>query len=128
MRLLLDTQLLLWSAGFFERFSRDARDLLEAPESQLLFSAASLWEISIKHALGRADFRVDPFLLRRGLVDGGYEELPVTSAHALATVGLPALHRDPFDRVLIAQATVEGALLLTADTIIARYPGPIRLV
>lgn len=128
MRLLLDTQLILWSAGSYALFSRDARDLLEAPGSRLVYSSVSLWEISIKHALGRPDFRVDPALLRRGLVDGGYEELTVTSAHAMATIGLPRLHKDPFDRLLIAQATVEGALLLTADTVIARYPGPIRLV
>lgn len=128
MKLLLDTHLLLWAAGQPERLSTTALALLEAPDNELLFSAASLWEIAIKRGLGRDDFRVDPRLLRRGLLDAGYGELAITSAHAIAVDGLPPLHKDPFDRILVAQSMVEGILLLTADPLVARYPGPVRLV
>jgi PIN domain nuclease of toxin-antitoxin system len=126
MKLLLDTHLLLWAAGSPERLPLDARPLLEAPENQLLFSAASLWEIAIKRGLGRADFQVDPRVLRRGLLDNGYVELPITSEHTVSIESLPPIHKDPFDRILVAQAMVEGIILLTADALIAQYPGPIQ--
>jgi PIN domain nuclease of toxin-antitoxin system len=93
-----------------------------------MFSSASLWEVAIKRGLGRDDFRVDPRLLRRGLLDNGYSELPITSEHAVAVDGLPPFHKDPFDRMLVAQATVEGIALLTADPWVAQYPGPVRRV
>jgi PIN domain nuclease of toxin-antitoxin system len=128
MKLLLDTQLLLWAAGFAERLSPPARRLLDDPDNQLVFSAASLWEIAIKSSLGREDFRVEPRLLRRGLLDNGYVELPITSQHAVSVDGLPQLHKDPFDRLLLAQAWIEGITLITSDAVLARYPGPIRLV
>ncbi len=128
MKLLLDTHLLLWAAGRTDRLSAAARDLLDDPGNAPLFSAASLWEIAIKRGLNRADFRVDPRLLRRGLLDNGYAELPVTSAHAVSIETLPALHKDPFDRMLIAQAMAEGILLLTSDPVVAAYPAPIRLI
>jgi PIN domain nuclease of toxin-antitoxin system len=128
MKLLLDTHLLLWAAGEPERLSRDARALLASTENELFFSAASLWEVVIKRSLGRDDFRVDARLLRRGLLDNGYSELPVASEHVVAVEGLPPIHKDPFDRVLLAQAQVEGITLLTADPIVARYPGPVRLL
>lgn len=104
------------------------RALVEDTKHELLFSAANIWEVSIKLTLGREDFRADPLLLRRGLIDHGYTELPVTSEHAATVITLPLLHKDPFDRILVAQAIVEGALLITADPVVARYPGPIRLV
>jgi PIN domain nuclease of toxin-antitoxin system len=128
VKLLLDTQLLLWAAGQPERLSARARKLLQDPRNELLFSAASLWEIAIKKTLGRDDFRVEPRLLRRGLLDNGYLELPVTSQHAVSIDGLPPLHKDPFDRLLLAQALIEGITLLTADPQLARYPGPVRKV
>lgn len=128
MKFLLDTQLLLWAAGQPERLSAVARALLANPSNVLLFSAASLWEVAIKHSLGRADFRVQPRLLRRGLLDNGYVELPITSQHAVSIDGLPALHKDPFDRLLLAQALTEGITLLTADEQLAQYPGPVRKV
>lgn len=128
MKLLLDTHLLLWAAGLPERLPEPARALLEDAGNELLFSAASLWEIAIKRSLGRADFQVDARLLRRGLQDNGYLELPVTGAHAVFVDSLPPLHKDPFDRLLVAQATVEGILLLTADLLVAQYPGPVRRV
>ncbi|MFC0267203.1 type II toxin-antitoxin system VapC family toxin [Kushneria aurantia] len=128
MNLLLDTHLLLWAAGFPERLAREARALLEAPENRLFFSAASIWEVTIKSGLGKPTFRVDPHLFRRGLVENGYEELPIISSHTLAISHLPPLHRDPFDRILVAQAEYEGILLLTSDDRVAAYPGPIRRV
>jgi PIN domain nuclease of toxin-antitoxin system len=128
MILLLDTHLLLWAAGQPDRLSEEARDMLADSRNALCFSAASLWEITIKRGLGRSDFRVDPHLLRRGLVENDYTEVPITSEHVMATAHLPPLHRDPFDRVLVAQAQTEGALLLTSDEVVARYPGPIRRV
>jgi PIN domain nuclease of toxin-antitoxin system len=127
LKLLLDTHLLLWAASAPERLPAGARALLEDAANELLFSAASLWEVTIKAGLGRDDFRVDARVLRRGLLDNGYTELPISSAHAVAVAGLPNLHRDPFDRLLVAQAGVEGITLLTSDEAVAGYPGPIRL-
>lgn len=126
MKLLLDTQLLLWAAGQPERLSASARKLLGNPRNELLFSAASLWEITIKNSLGRDDFKVEPRQLRRGLLENGYAELPVTSEHAVNVSGLPLLHKDPFDRLLLAQALTEGLTLLTGDAQLARYDGPVR--
>lgn len=128
MKLLADTHLLLWAAGWPERLPKAARVLFDDPKNELLFSAASLWEVAIKCRLGRADFQVDPRLLRRGLLDNGYAELAITSEHAVAVDLLPAIHKDPFDRILIAQSTVEGVILLTADPLVSQYPGPVRQV
>jgi PIN domain nuclease of toxin-antitoxin system len=128
MKLLLDTHLLLWAAGEPKRLSKQARTLIDNPDNELLFSAASLWEIAIKRGLGREDFRVDARLLRRGLLDNGYSELPIVSDHVVATESLPLVHKDPFDRILVAQATVEGVTLLTIDSLVSQYPGPIRTV
>ncbi|APG94701.1 type II toxin-antitoxin system VapC family toxin [Sinorhizobium americanum] len=128
MNILLDTHILLWAAGSPGRLSREALALIEDRENALYFSAASLWEIAIKRSLGRADFEADPRLLRRGLSDNGYTELPVTGIHAGALDQLPPIHKDPFDRILVAQSLVEGLALVTTDEMIGRYPGPIRLV
>ncbi|HEX6094733.1 MAG TPA: type II toxin-antitoxin system VapC family toxin [Thermoanaerobaculia bacterium] len=128
MKLLLDTQLLLWAAGQPERLSARAKRQLNDPDNELVFSAASLWEITIKSRLGRDDFRVEPRVLRRALLDNGYVELPITSEHAVNVDALPAIHKDPFDRLLLAQALVEGITLLTADAQLARYRGPVRKV
>ena len=128
MKLLLDTHLLLWAAGEPKRLSKQARTLIANPDNELLFSAASLWEVAIKRGLGREDFKVDARLLRRGLLDNGYSELPIISDHVVATESLPPIHKDPFDRVLVAQATVEGVTLLTLDSLVAQYPGPIKTV
>lgn len=128
MKLLLDTHLLLWASAHSGRLSVPARTLLAEPQNELLFSSASIWEIAIKRVLGRDDFEVDPRSLRRALLDNRYQELPVTGAHAVAIDLLPPLHKDPFDRLLVAQATVEGITLLTTDSVMARYPGPVRRV
>lgn len=128
MRYLLDTHLLLWAAGHPERLSPSARATLEDPGNELLFSAVNMWEIVIKSGLGRTDFRVDAMVLRRGLLNNGYAELSLSSEHVLAIAGLPGLHKDPFDRMLLAQSRSEGVTLLTADPLVAQYPGPVRAV
>ena len=128
MKLLLDTHLLLWTAGVPEKLSSTARRLIENSDNELFFSAASTWEIAIKRGLGRSDFQVDVRVLRRGLLDNGYSELPIYSEHAVFIDSLPTIHKDPFDRILIAQATVAGITLLTSDTLVSQYPGPINQV
>jgi PIN domain nuclease of toxin-antitoxin system len=128
VKLLLDTQLLLWAAIAPERLSARAKREINDPENQLLFSAASLWEIAIKSSLGRADFSIEPRVLRRAMLDNGYAELSVNSEHAVNIDTLPPLHKDPFDRLLLSQALVEGITLLTADAQLARYKGPVRKV
>jgi len=128
VKFLVDTHLLLWAAGEPGKLPLQARELIADTDNVLLFSAASLWEVAIKRGLGREDFQVDPRLLRRGLLDNGYDELPVRSEHAVAIDSLPPIHKDPFDRLLVAQATVEGITLLTADALMGRYPGPLRVV
>jgi PIN domain nuclease of toxin-antitoxin system len=107
---------------------RAARALIDDPQNLPVFSSASLWEVAIKHGLGRPDFRVDARLLRRGLLDNGYDELPITGEHAVALDSLQPIHRDPFDRMLIVQSMVEGITLLTADPLIAQYPTPVGKV
>ena len=128
MRFLLDTQVALWAYFDQKRLSAQARSVLEDRENRLVFSTAMLWEIAIKRALGKKGFQFDPRVLRRAMLDDGYEELPVLGQHAVEVDTLPPIHRDPFDRILIAQAMVEGIILLTADAMIARYPGPIKKV
>ena len=128
MTLLVDTHLLLWAAGEPQKLSKKARRLLDDPGAQLWFSAASLWEVAIKHGLGRQDFRVEPRRLRRGLLDNGWRELAISSEHAVATLDLPALHKDPFDRMIVTQARVEGLTLVTSDALVARYDGNVVMV
>ena len=128
MKLLLDTHLLLWAAGEPDRLSQEARNFINDPDNQLFFSAASLWEVSIKRGLGRKNLKADPRILRRGLLDNGYEELPIHSDHVAVLDALPPLHKDPFDRILVAQAVAEGIELLTTDSQLERYRGPVRRV
>jgi len=128
MKLLIDTHLLLWAAQGVEHLPMGARTVMGEPENELFFSVASLWEIVIKCGLCREDFKVDPRVLRRSLLDNGYRELPILSEHAVAVATLPPIHRDPFDRLLVAQAIVEGITLLTADIQVAKYPGPVQRV
>ena len=125
MKLLLDTHILLWAVGTPERLSARAFAMIDDPDAEPMVSAASLWEVAIKASLGREDFQVDPAILRRGLLEHGYTELPISGAHATAVARLPHIHKDPFDRILVAQAQLEGITLLTTDAIVARYPGPI---
>ena len=125
---LFDTHLLLWAAYEPERLSDEVRAELTDPEVEPMFSAASIWEVSIKAGLGRPDFTADSRLLRRGLLDNGYRELSISSAHAAAVIELPMLHRDPFDRMLVAQSRVEGVVLFTCDEMVAQYGDPVRLI
>ena len=128
MRLLLDTHVLLWGASEPGRLSVEVLALLEDDENELFFSAASIWEVALKAGRDRPEFRVDPGVLRRALIDNGYTEVPITGLHAAALGGLPPVHRDPVDRILVAQALVEGITLMTSDAMVARYPGPILRV
>lgn len=128
MKFLLDTHILLWASEGSERVPRAARTLMAKPENELVFSVASLWEVAIKASRPRDDFDVDPRTLRRTLIENGFVELPITGEHAVAVASLPPIHNDPFDRLLVAQATVEGITLLTSDAALSRYPGPVRAV
>ncbi|PWR23406.1 type II toxin-antitoxin system VapC family toxin [Zavarzinia compransoris] len=126
MNLLLDTHILIWAALAPGRLSDETAALIVDEANRLHFSTASIWEVAIKHGLGRPDFTLPPAILWRSLVDNGYLEVPVTGAHAIAVGDLAPLHKDPFDRLLLAQARVEGLLLLTADDRICGYGGPVR--
>ena len=128
MTYLLDTHVLLWAAGEPQRLTPETQNLLRDPATDLTFSTASIWEVVIKSALGRSDFRVDPRQLRDGLLRNGYGELAIRSDHTLAVGQLPPIHNDPFDRILVAQAQVENITLLTMDAQLARYPVAIRSV
>jgi PIN domain nuclease of toxin-antitoxin system len=129
VRLLLDTHLLLWATVEPERLSSRAQAVINDPGNQLLFSAASLWEMAIKQSRGpRHDFEIELRPFRQELLDNGYTELAVTADHALATQMLPPVHKDPFDRILVAQSIAEGITLLTSDRIVARYPGSVQRV
>ena len=122
-RLLPDTQMLLWAAGDPGRLSHSAADMLEDGSNQVYFSLVSLWETSIKFSLGRSDFTMPPRILRDSLLRFGFLELPIMSEHVIAVSQFPNIHRDPFDRLLVAQAKVEGLMLMTTDKKMAQY-GP----
>lgn len=128
MKYLVDTHLLLWAAIIPKKLSKAARARLEDGGAQLWFSAGSIWETAIKRSLGRADFDVEPRRLRRALLDHGWNELAISSEHAAAVNELPPLHKDPFDRILLAQARTEGLTLLTSDKLVSRYPGAVQKV
>jgi PIN domain nuclease of toxin-antitoxin system len=128
VKLLADTHIIMWAAIAPDKLSTAAATALRDQSNQLFFSATTIWEVAIKKALNKKGFDTDARVLYRGLLDAGYTELPVTSEHAVAVSSLPPIHKDPFDRILIAQATVEGITLLTSDRQVAKYPGPIRKV
>lgn len=128
MRLLLDTHILLWAAGDPGRLTLETRDLLDDPDTELMFSTASIWEVVIKKTLDREDFHIEPRQFRDGLIRNGYSELAIRSEHTLAVGLLPLIHKDPFDRILIAQAQVENITLLTTDNELSRYSGPVKVV
>jgi len=128
MRLLVDTHLLLWSVAASRKLPSAARELLKDPSNSVLYSAASVWEIAIKTALRRRDFRVDLPRLLRAFAQAGFEELTVNAAHAARVASLPSLHKDPFDRLLVAQALTEPAVLLTNDSQLDGYGAQVRIV
>jgi len=113
----------VWAAGEPRWLSTQARALINTPGNELLCNPGSLWEVATKRGLGREGFKVDARLLRRGLLDNGYSDLPIMSNHVVAIAGLPPIHKDPFDRILVAQATVEGVTLLTNDFLAVAVPG-----
>ena len=123
MKLLLDSHVLLWAAQEPDQLSEARRAALDDRDNELYFSVVSLWELGIKVLTSRGAFHADLPLLRRRLIARGYKELQITGEHALRNMLLPLLHRDPFDRILIAQAQVEDLPLVTDDSIIRRYPG-----
>ena len=128
MRLLLDTHLLLWAAANSKRLPGEARALLEDSGNDAYYSAASIWEIAIKSSLRRTDFRIDIDALLAVLPKMGLTELPVGATHAASVAKLPPIHRDPFDRLLIAQSIAEPLTLLTNDALLARYWDGVRVV
>lgn len=128
MRLLLDTHVLLWAVGMSARLSAATRQMLETPDNEVYYSAANLWEIAIKSSLRRTDFQVDPEQLLTVLPTMDFTELPITARHAAAVARLPPLHRDPFDRLLIAQSQVEPMILLTNDELLIQYGATARLI
>ena len=128
MRLLVDTHLLLWAAAKSRRLPKEARRLLEDPANEVFFSAASLWEIVIKAALRKPDFKVDVTLLRHALAEMGFAELPVSGTHAERLASLPPIHKDPFDRMLVAQSLAEPLVLLTNDGVLADYGDVVKVV
>ena len=128
MKYLLDTQVLVWAALYPARLPPESKRVMDDPANKLYFSVASVWEVAIKNALQREDFRLDPNIMRRGLIENDYTELPINGLHAVAAGDLPAIHKDPFDRMLVAQAKVEGITLMTTDSLIGKYPAPVVLV
>jgi len=128
MRLLVDTHLVLWAAAKSRRLPKEGRRLLEDSANEVFYSAASLWEIAIKAALRRSDFRVDLALLRSGLAAMDFVELPVSGAHAERLASLPPIHKDPFDRMLVAQSLAESLVLLTNDATLAGYGEGVKVV
>jgi len=128
VRLLLDTHVLLWAVANSARLPREARDLLEDDSNDVYYSAASIWEIAIKSSLRRKDFRVDLTQLMGTLPEMDFIELPISAAHAARVAELPFIHRDPFDRLLIAQSIVEPLTLLTNDAVLDRYRVGARVV
>lgn len=128
MKYLLDTHLLLWIAATPNHLSKSCLKIIEDENNECWFSAASIWEIVIKNGIGRQDFHIEPNVFRRALLDNGYLEIPIKSEHTIMVSNLPHIHKDPFDRILIAQALLEGFILLTNDAILAQYSGSIQLI
>lgn len=128
MRLLLDTHIALWAITDSPRLSDAARSVIMARQNEVWISAASIWEISIKHALDRGGMPVSGTEALHWFVISGYQELPITATHAAAVDTLPAIHRDPFDRILIAQAQTEPLRLVTHDKVVAEYSNVVMLV
>ncbi|MCL2464095.1 MAG: type II toxin-antitoxin system VapC family toxin [Micrococcales bacterium] len=125
---LVDTRILLWALYEPDRLAESTRDLLADPDQEVWFSAASIWEIAIKFGLSRPDFTANPYEVRAEALRLGFRELEINGLHAAQVIALPRLHTDPFDRLLVAQTTATGLTLLTADSQVAAYPGPVQFV
>lgn len=125
MNLLLDTHVALWAITDSPKLPKKARELIESSKSSVWISAATVWEIAIKHSLGRGDMPVSSQDALRYFRDSGYSLLPVEPEHAAAVEDLPTHHADPFDRILVAQAIVEPMRLITHNAMVARYSNTI---
>lgn len=128
MRVLVDTHMLVWLSAATERLPGRARAIIEDPANEIFFSAASIWELTVKHALGKAEIPIHPRILYNALAENDFPEIAMTSLHGLTAGSLPPIHKDPFDRMLIAQSMIEGCLLLTSDKMLARYDAPVQLI
>jgi len=126
MRLLIDTQILLRIAADTAQASLTEYILDESNE--LIFSAASIWEMLIKSGLSRAGYRADPEQMQKGLLENGYRELAITSEHILLSGTMPMHHKDPFDRIILAQSLAEDATVLTNDIIMTKYPAKVIFI
>lgn len=126
MRVLLDTHILLWWLSDDKRLPKEAEKIIKDDDNQVYVSAASIWEVAIKAALGQ--IKADPFAIQEAIAPSGFLELPVTGTHAAQVSRLPHHHRDPFDRMLVAQSLVEPMRLLTTDRLLARYGETILFV
>ncbi|MWQ14035.1 PIN domain-containing protein [Glaesserella parasuis] len=125
MKILVDSHILLWLAwDKKENLSPQAVELLDDPTSEIYFSLASLWEIAIKSSLGKPDFDIDVEALEKGLIQVGCRMLAIELPHILKQAQYPFINRDPFDRLLMAQAEVENVFFMTADTMILKYQKP----
>jgi PIN domain nuclease of toxin-antitoxin system len=125
MKYLLDTHILLWAAASPQKIPKKMRACIENEQNELFFSAASIWEIVIKNRIGRKDFQVDPRVFRTALTDNGYQELGITCEHVLFVHDLPDIHKDPFDRIIVAQSSIEGMGILTVDPAVIDYGGSV---
>jgi PIN domain nuclease of toxin-antitoxin system len=125
MKLLLDTQMLIWLLYWPDILPPNAGEIISDEKNDLFFSPASLWEVSIKHSQNKPDFQLNARLMQENLLDKGCLEVPITSSHTISAGELPLLHKDPFDRLLIAQALIENLSLLTSDEKIAEYPASV---
>lgn len=121
MNLLLDTHVALWAITDSPKLPKKAREMIDSPRSSIWISAATIWEIAIKHSLRRGDMPVSSQDALRYFQESGYRFLPIEPEHAAAVEDLAAHHADPFDRVLVAQAIIEPMRLMTHDPIVARY-------
>ncbi len=128
MRILLDTHLLLWAMAASRKLPRDVKSQLLDPNNDIYYSAASLWEIAIKRGLQRTDFRIDIEALMEALEASGFVELPISAAHAASVAKLPPIHKDPFDRLLVAQSMIEPLTLLTNDAVLGDYWDGVKVV
>lgn len=128
MRLLLDTHILIWALGEPKRLPKEVRAALESPSNEVLFSAVSIWEIAIKAQIGRVNFDVSPAEITQAALDSGFVELPVRAEHGAMVSNLPLHHRDPFDRLLVAQAMTEPCRLITVDAILGNYSELVTVV
>ena len=128
MNFLLDTHILIWAAISPHKISSELASLLSGTSNHLYFSSASIWEISIKESLGKKDFKVSSKKLHGGLTENGYKEIKVSALHAMEVIKLPFIHRDPFDRILVATAIWENMPLLTNNSPLSAYHSLVRVL